>query len=356
MCLKIMLLKLLPHLLGANELNWNNERVQGYPLLEHGSSLGPMTFVFPLQFFTNFCCHYLSITIVVLSFFWISGTAKNSQRGNTSNDSGFGSSFSSTQSSRGFATQTSTQRTQTSTQRTPLAPRNQPGLMGLTNQRPNNPRPPGGQARGSRNSFGGGGGPDQGGGGQAIVCTCGEDARMLTVRKEGPNTGEWEMIQSWIALTHWSLGDVVIIPPELQSCSGGYFGFTPFFRSSVCPSCMLCLLRGSATIWWLCFIWGTDTTREWTMCHVPFPGQSVKVTWLIWIFSHVHTMAHCVCLQKAAYIVTCDVEINELFAFAVRTEVILVDHQSTISSCKSVFSKLSSWTLVKLLSCEYLCW
>ena len=195
MCLKIMLLKLLPHLLGANELNWDNKRVQGYSLLEHGSSLGPMTFVFLSQFLQIFVVTTWASPLFFFFFFWISGTAKNSQRGNTSNDSGFGSSFSSTQSSRGFSTQASTQRTQASTQRTPLAPRNQPGLMGLTNQRPSNPRPPGGQARGSRNSFGGGGGPDQGGGGQAIVCTCGEDARMLTVHKEGPNTGGWDGIE-----------------------------------------------------------------------------------------------------------------------------------------------------------------
>ena len=38
--------------------------------------------------------------------------------------------------------------------------------------------------------FGGGGGGDGGGGdGQTVVCSCGMEAKQLTVRKEGPNQG-----------------------------------------------------------------------------------------------------------------------------------------------------------------------
>ena len=33
------------------------------------------------------------------------------------------------------------------------------------------------------------------------------------------------------------------------------------------------------------FICGTNTTQEGTMCHVPFPGQQVKVTQVICIFA-----------------------------------------------------------------------
>ena len=118
------------------------------------------------------------------------------------------------------------------------------------------------------------------------------------------------------------------IIPLHNKVVGGYIGFTP----SVRQSCMPCLLYCSATIWLICFI---CTTHEWSMCLIPFPGQynrsNVKITRVVWIFSRVCSIACWVCLRAAAYRVTYDLEINELFASAVRMGAILVDHQSTNS-------------------------
>ena len=113
-----------------------------------------------------------------------------SQNSRGSGDSGYSSSISSTQS-RSFSTQPVPSRTPL----TPLAPSSntqQPGLLGQGRgaQRGR------GTGRGAGRGLPGGslhfgGGDDApGGGAGAIVCTCGEDAKMLTVRKEGPNTGQ----------------------------------------------------------------------------------------------------------------------------------------------------------------------
>ena len=134
-------------------------------------------------------------------------------------DSGYNSSFSSTQNqTRSFTTQTSVQRR---APLTPVAPSNQPGLMGSltagSGRGGGNKAGTRGAGTGARGTtwgtgtdsdrnlgFGGGGGfggqgsasaggfGGRGGGNEedkAIVCTCGDDARLLTVRKEGPNTG-----------------------------------------------------------------------------------------------------------------------------------------------------------------------
>lgn len=128
-------------------------------------------------------------------------TNQNTSLHNTLSDSGYGSSG----QNRSYSTQSSTFTTQNNTQRPPYSQT----TNSYTNQnRQGNSRQSSGFAspsafgRGSENNRGGNAGgraplvPVQpsnrgssGQSGDSVVCNCGEDGVLLTVRKEGPNTG-----------------------------------------------------------------------------------------------------------------------------------------------------------------------
>ena len=94
-----------------------------------------------------------------------------------------------------------------------------------------------------------------------------------------------------------------------------------------------CRLHGSATLWRICFIYGINTTYE-CRCvtyHFQVNRSKVKVTRVFQILGHVSSMAHCICLLEVAFRVTYNVEISELFVFAVGEGGILIDRWCTIS-------------------------
>ena len=63
---------------------------------------------------------------------------------------------------------------------------------------------------------------------------------------------------------------IIIIPPAQRSCWGGYTGFTPSVRPSVCPACHV---RSVTYIFfgWILFILGTNDHYDERVCRAPWP-------------------------------------------------------------------------------------
>ena len=86
---------------------------------------------------------------------------------------------------------------------------------------------------------------------------------------------------------------------------GGYVGFTLSVRPSVHPSCRVrfvahCLYQGIYS--YVALI--QPMIVRCVAYHFQVNRSKVKVTQVVWIFSHIRSMARCVCLQEVAFRVT----------------------------------------------------